>query len=154
MSCTWSLLSLAFFDLMSSSCLILGQHILKECYSDFVETLVLLFCLPVTIQKRIWQLLIFWLSRHEWRMDISLQTNKIHLCCFLFPLWLKLRGLSLSYPWRPPPPTKESLASRADFWVLSFIDCTVFFVETALVVAQGFQTILRRINDPVNRCLK
>lgn len=152
MSCTWSLLSLVCFGLMSSSCFNIRATHLKRVLFRFCWD-ICLTVLPVTIQKRIWQLLIFWLSRREWRMDISLQTNKIHLCCFLFPSWLKLRGLSLSYPW-PLPPAKESLVSRADFWVLSFIDCTVFFVETALVVAQGFQTILMRINDPVNRCLK
>ena len=82
-------------------CLTLGQNILKECYSDFVETLVLLFCLPVTILKSTWQLLIFWLSRHEWRMDISDQQDSLMLLSI--PIMAQAERAFLILSLTPPP---------------------------------------------------
>lgn len=53
----------------------------------------------------------------------------------------------------PPPEAKSGEQDRL-LRESSFTDGVVFFAETALVVARGFQTLLMSINDPVNRCLK
>lgn len=85
-------------------------------------------------------------------MDISDQQDSLMLLSIPIMAQAERAFLILSLTPAPHPQRKAWRAGQ-------IFECQVsltlwFFVETALVVAQGFQTILMRINDPVNRCLK
>lgn len=153
MSCTWSLLSLVCLGLMSSSCFNSRATHLKRMLFRFCWDICLTVLSTCDYSKKNLATVNF-LTVQTWMKNGYFFTDQQDSLVLLsIPIMAQAERAFLILSLTPAT-LKGKLGEQGRFLSVEFHWLYGFFVETALVVAQGFQTILMRINDPVNRCLK